>query len=332
MPAASTGSSAGGDLSVTYHVTDLVRSLSQAGRTTTYTLDGNGDRVRNWTDSDGSTTTTRIHHYADDTDSPAWTNESGGVTTRSVDGLGGMAAIVATNGTSSIGWQLSNLHSDIVATMENADLVPATVGETTEYGQPRNNDDVGAQRYGWLGEKQRAADTPSGVVLMGVRLYATALGRFLQVDPVFGGSCNAYDYACQDPANKFDLDGRCAHMGLKGFLVLGFKKCVQIAAKAAAPKWARGYIKLSWGIRSLPGVISATYRNFCGKSAAYTVPVGAATGGWVKWQQGKASKMVKSGSTWSMVNMGHKKRIALRRFAGMASVILAVMDLGCLFL
>ncbi|MFC7480272.1 hypothetical protein ACFQX7_09780 [Luedemannella flava] len=52
----------------------------------------------------------------------------------------------------------------------------------------------------------------------------------------------------------------------------------------------------------------------------------------MKWQQGKASKMVKSGSTWSMVNMGHKKRIALRRFAGMASVILAVMDLGCLFL
>jgi hypothetical protein len=44
---------------------------------------------------------------------------------------------------------------------------------------------------------------------MGVRLYSPTAGRFLSVDPVAGGSCNNYDYTCQDPANKFDLDGRC---------------------------------------------------------------------------------------------------------------------------
>lgn len=33
--------------------------------------------------------------------------------------------------------------------------------------------------------------------------------RFLQTDPVRGGSANAYDYVYQDPINKFDLDGRC---------------------------------------------------------------------------------------------------------------------------
>jgi hypothetical protein len=32
--------------------------------------------------------------------------------------------------------------------------------------------------------------------------------RFLQTDPVPGGSANLYDYAGQDPVNVFDLDGR----------------------------------------------------------------------------------------------------------------------------
>jgi hypothetical protein len=43
---------------------------------------------------------------------------------------------------------------------------------------------------------------------MGVRLYSPALGRFLQVDPVPGGSLNAYEYATQDPINVFDTSGR----------------------------------------------------------------------------------------------------------------------------
>lgn len=43
---------------------------------------------------------------------------------------------------------------------------------------------------------------------MGVRLYNPALGRFLQVDPVPGGSANNYDYAGQDPINAFDLNGQ----------------------------------------------------------------------------------------------------------------------------
>ncbi|NTW40783.1 MAG: hypothetical protein HGA44_13025, partial [Cellulomonadaceae bacterium] len=62
-------------------------------------------------------------------------------------------------------------------------------------------------RYGWLGAAQRSADTPSGTVLMGVRLYSPVIGRFLQVDPVPGGSASAYDYCNADPVNCTDLGG-----------------------------------------------------------------------------------------------------------------------------
>ncbi|MFG3552358.1 RHS repeat-associated core domain-containing protein [Streptomyces sp. NPDC047725] len=42
-----------------------------------------------------------------------------------------------------------------------------------------------------------------------MRLYNPATGRFLSADPVPGGSCDAYDYACADPVNSDDLTG-CA--------------------------------------------------------------------------------------------------------------------------
>jgi hypothetical protein len=64
---------------------------------------------------------------------------------------------------------------------------------------------------------------------MGARPYDPALGRFLAVDPIDGGSLNNYDYAAQDPINSYDLNGT--------FPVLG--------GDAGGGGWAGAFLRLT---------------------------------------------------------------------------------------
>jgi uncharacterized protein RhaS with RHS repeats len=72
---------------------------------------------------------------------------------------------------------------------------------------------------------------------MGVRGYDPALGRFLSVDPIRGGSANDYDYVTGDPINSYDLDGRFAFViaipFIAGALVKAFAVVVTVAALGA---------------------------------------------------------------------------------------------------
>lgn len=63
----------------------------------------------------------------------------------------------------------------------------------------------------WASANQIETESLStGVNLLGSRLYLPALGRFTSVDPVLGGSANAYDYGNQDPVNNSDPTGESA--------------------------------------------------------------------------------------------------------------------------
>ncbi|MFV0138170.1 RHS repeat-associated core domain-containing protein [Streptomyces sp. HMX87] len=193
-----------------YYTNDLVRQITADTERTTWTLDAD-NRLASWTteeqDESGSwrNSLIRTNHYGGDGDSPDWTEDAFGGISRSLEDLAGNL-IATTSRTGDTILQLSNLHGDIATQIPLVDATTPVVSSYDEYGNPLPGTDPA--RYGWLGGKQRSSETPSGVTLMGVRLYNPNQGRFLSVDPVPGGSANAYEYVNGDPLNQYDLNGQ----------------------------------------------------------------------------------------------------------------------------
>ncbi|HEX3394840.1 MAG TPA: RHS repeat-associated core domain-containing protein [Acidimicrobiales bacterium] len=163
----------------------------------------------------GGTSTTR-YGFAGSSDSPAFAMGADNVVTQRFIALAGGAMV--TKQASGDVWSYPNVHGDVVAT---ANAAGAKQGATVSYdpfGQsvavpdnaPSNLD------YGWLGQPQRPTEHAGGssLVEMGARPYSPATGRFLQRDPVEGGSASDYyDYVYGDPVNGSDLAGTCGHFG-----------------------------------------------------------------------------------------------------------------------
>ena len=174
--------------------------------------------------SNNSVTSNIVFGYSDDSDSPAWAQPaSGGTVTTYI----GDATIVG----ATVIYQATNLHGDVIGTVDAAGAF-TDLPDTDEFGVTDGT--IPSARLGWLGGSKRFAAAPAlDIVRMGVRLYDPNLGRFLQADPIIGGSCNTYDYVCGDPINKFDIPGTGGSSGghcgsLRGHRL---KHCMKIIRK-----------------------------------------------------------------------------------------------------
>jgi RHS repeat-associated protein len=226
VPAADAG---GSEVTNTYYVDDTLASQIQKGETIGYYLDPAG-RTRE-TVSSGNTNSTIISHYSSEGNSPAWTVDIAAKWTRNIEGIGGLAAIQVNGETPVL--QIANLHGDIVGTASLSETASSLLSteDTSEYGVPRTSS---PPKYSWLGSDRVATELPSGIIAMGARSYIPQLGRFLQTDPVAGGSANAYAYTNGDPVNTSDPSGEMTYGGSQEDEEANTSEAKAVVAVAAA--------------------------------------------------------------------------------------------------
>ncbi|MFI8258235.1 DNRLRE domain-containing protein [Streptomyces filamentosus] len=252
-------------------------SLDPAHRFTAFTTEAKQ------ADGTWANATSKLNHYGDDSDEPRWIIEdtTQGTLTRNVSGPDGDLT-ATTSATGDVELQFANLHGDVAVTLDTAMTAPKVL-TFDEFGVPAEGQ--ATQRYGWLGAKQRSSEALDDVILMGARLYAPALGRFLQVDPQPGGNANPYDYCAGDPINCTDLDGNW------GF---SFKKMFKRVARVAE---VASYIPGPIGnIASAVGAISYAATGNWRKAAEMSVGIAFGSAGRIAVRGFKAARGLRKAS------------------------------------
>jgi RHS repeat-associated protein len=181
---------------------------------------------------------------------------------------------------------LANLHGDTLATV-NADnavtgtfnydpfgnLVSTTAPALLNGGNPNNT--VNGGTFGMKGQSQKETEVNFTLqpTQMGARVYIASLGRFLQTDPVPGGTPNSYVYPT-DPVNKEDTNGKwgwyrrpifISHVSWSGKTLRIYPS--QLGRTTAVSPWSGYYGYMAWleVLRMAPGANRANMKDqfFC---------------------------------------------------------------------
>ncbi|MFI6999351.1 PA14 domain-containing protein [Nocardia sp. NPDC050175] len=201
-----------------------VSTSTAAGRTVIYTREVD-DRIVARTVKDGSKPAEVTRYgFTSDKGGPDFILDSSSNLRQRILKLPGGSVLTKNYTDTGVNWSYPNIHGDILFTTDGAaartgairlydpygqNIDPAT-GAIGDIAQPATAE--GGMDFGWLGQNTVPVEHVASQQAqeMGARTYLPILGRFLQVDPVLGGSANSYDYVNADPVNTFDLAGTTA--------------------------------------------------------------------------------------------------------------------------
>ncbi|MFJ8475933.1 PA14 domain-containing protein [Kitasatospora sp. NPDC094011] len=213
---------------ITASGTTIAYTRDPADRLTRRTVTGSADSSKNGI--------TRYAYTSKHDDADLVLDEQGALLQRIVALPGGVLLTKNYDRTATTNWSYPNIHGDVLFT---ADGTAARTGALHLYDPFGQNIDpttgafadvpipataAGGMDFGWLGQHERPVEHLAGqqAIEMGARVYLPVLGRFLQKDPVAGGSANDYDYVNADPVNGLDLAG-----------TFSWKSVVHVATTAA---------------------------------------------------------------------------------------------------
>ncbi|MFD6394561.1 PA14 domain-containing protein [Nocardia sp. NPDC060259] len=212
-----------------------ISTVTAAGKSVTYTRDVI-DRITARTTKDGANPAQVTKYgFTNGSDGPEFVLDSqGGLRQRLVKLPGGVLLTKNYAAGTSANWSYPNVHGSILFTADGSGARTGALHLYDPYGQ--NIDPVtgvigdipipataeGGMDFGWLGQHTVPIEHVASqqALEMGARTYLPILGRFLQTDPISGGSANDYEYVNGDPINQLDLTGtnasRCVSMATCG--------------------------------------------------------------------------------------------------------------------
>ncbi|MFD7449662.1 PA14 domain-containing protein [Kitasatospora sp. NPDC059827] len=208
--------------------TSIVYTRDPADRLTGRTVTGAADQSKNGT--------TRYSYTSKHDDADLVLDKDGALLQRIVALPGGVLLTKNYDRTATTNWSYPNIHGDVLFTADGTAARTGALHLYDPFGQnidpttgafadvPTPATAAGGMDFGWLGQHERPVEHLAGqqAIEMGARVYLPVLGRFLQLDPVSGGSANDYDYVNGDPVNGLDLAG-----------TFSWKSVVHVATTAA---------------------------------------------------------------------------------------------------
>ena len=192
--------------SLTYNSANLLVAASDGVTTVRYQRSASGSVIGKSTET--STGTTKVRFGAG-----GFVLDEQGNPTANVTSLpGGMQLTRTLGATPRSEWLVTTVRGDRFVTLDDAGSRVGEVAMFTPFGeQVLGTATVNASQLdlSWkAAEGNESIALRTRIVAMGQRVYVPALGRFVQVDPVVGGSANGYDYANQDPTSFSDPSGK----------------------------------------------------------------------------------------------------------------------------